>query len=168
MFLIESVQHCFRYWFVAYSAPSHYLNQCWVIVNWTLRNKLQLNIDQNTKLFIHKNASENIVCEKAAISDFQFRLDQFIGSCEYWMTFWTKLPVYGEVWFWTSDFEANLRCLVAEISLSKIAFRSTSLDLTDAKSTLVQILIQTLIRWLLLFTSIKLSWFHNLSSRNCC
>ena len=23
-----------------YSAPSHYLNQCWVIVNWTLRNKL--------------------------------------------------------------------------------------------------------------------------------
>ena len=25
---------------IAYSAPSHYLNQCWVIVNRTLRNKL--------------------------------------------------------------------------------------------------------------------------------
>ena len=24
-----------RLWLVAYSAPSHYLNQCWVIVNWT-------------------------------------------------------------------------------------------------------------------------------------
>ena len=41
--------------------------QCWVIVNWTLRNKLQWNFVQNTKLFIHKNAFENIICEMAAI-----------------------------------------------------------------------------------------------------
>ena len=27
--------------FLAWSALSHYLNQCWNIVNWTLRNKLQ-------------------------------------------------------------------------------------------------------------------------------
>ena len=27
----------------AYTSPSHYLNQCWFIVNWTLRNKLQWN-----------------------------------------------------------------------------------------------------------------------------
>ena len=27
----------------SYSAPSHYLNQCWVIVNWTLRNKFEWN-----------------------------------------------------------------------------------------------------------------------------
>ena len=40
----------------------------WVIVNWTLRNKLQQNFNQNTKLFILENASENIVCEMAAIS----------------------------------------------------------------------------------------------------
>ena len=26
--------------------PSHYLNQCWVIVNWTLRNKLQWNLSE--------------------------------------------------------------------------------------------------------------------------
>ena len=31
-------QHWFRYWLVAYSVPNHYLNQCWAIVNWTLRN----------------------------------------------------------------------------------------------------------------------------------
>ena len=42
---------------------SYYLNQCWNIVNWTLRNKLQLIFNQNTKLFIHENAFENIVCE---------------------------------------------------------------------------------------------------------
>ena len=42
----ESCQHWFRKWLVTYSAPSHYLNQCWVIVNWTLRNKLQRNFSK--------------------------------------------------------------------------------------------------------------------------
>ena len=32
-----------------------------------LRNKRQWNFNQNTKLSIHENASENIVCEKAVI-----------------------------------------------------------------------------------------------------
>ena len=31
----------------------HYLNQCWLIINWTLRNKLQWNSNQNTKYFIN-------------------------------------------------------------------------------------------------------------------
>ena len=48
-------------------APSHYLSQCWVIFIWTLRSKLQLNFNQNTKLFIHENESENIICKMAAI-----------------------------------------------------------------------------------------------------
>ena len=63
----ESGQHWFRWWLVVYSVPSHYLNQCWVIVNCTIGNKIQWNFNQNTKLFIHENASENIVCEMAAI-----------------------------------------------------------------------------------------------------
>ena len=45
----------------------HYLNQCWVIFNWTLRNKTQWHFIQNTKRFIHKNTSKNIVCERGAI-----------------------------------------------------------------------------------------------------
>ena len=49
------------------SAPSHYLNQCWRIVNWTLGDKRQWNLNQNTKFFIHENAFENIVCEMVAI-----------------------------------------------------------------------------------------------------
>ena len=63
----ELNQHWFRQCFVAYWAPSHYLNQYWVIVNWSLRNKLQWNLNQNTTFIIHKNVSENIVCEMAAI-----------------------------------------------------------------------------------------------------
>ena len=53
--------------FFAYSAPSHYLNQCWIIVNWTLMDTLQWNFNQDTKMFRRENASENIVCEMAAI-----------------------------------------------------------------------------------------------------
>ena len=33
------------------SAPSHYLNICWLIANWTHRNKLLWNLNQNTKIF---------------------------------------------------------------------------------------------------------------------
>ena len=45
----ESGQHWFRWWLVAYWSPSHHLNQCCVIINWTLRDKLQWNFSQNTK-----------------------------------------------------------------------------------------------------------------------
>ena len=33
--------HCFRLWLVAWMAPSHYLKQCWNVVNRTLWNKFQ-------------------------------------------------------------------------------------------------------------------------------
>ena len=36
---------------VAFSAPSNYQNQCWVIVNWTRRDKLQWNFSQITIFF---------------------------------------------------------------------------------------------------------------------
>ena len=63
----ESRQHGFRKWLVAYSAPSHYLNQCCFIVNWPARSKLQWNFNQNTKVFIREIASENIVCGVAIV-----------------------------------------------------------------------------------------------------
>ena len=47
--------------------PSHYLNQCWNIVNWTLGSKLQWNFNRNSNIFIQENAIENIVCEMASI-----------------------------------------------------------------------------------------------------
>ena len=48
-------------------APSHYLNQCWNIVNWNLRNKLQWKFGQNSNIFIQENALENVVCEMSSI-----------------------------------------------------------------------------------------------------
>ena len=41
-------------WLVAWSAPSHYLNQCWNIVNWTLRNKLQWNFNRSSNIVIQE------------------------------------------------------------------------------------------------------------------
>ena len=54
-------------WLVAWSAPSHYLNQCWNIFNWTIGNKLQWNSNRNSNIFIQENAFENVVSEMAAI-----------------------------------------------------------------------------------------------------
>ena len=80
--LRESGQHWFRWWFVIYSAQSHYRNQFWFIVNWTLRNKFRWNFNQNRKLFIHENASENVLCEMTAIL---FRVGGGVGG-------WVNIP----------------------------------------------------------------------------
>ena len=47
--------------------PSHYLNQCWNIVNWTLGNKLWWNLNRNWYIFIQENAFETVVCKMVAI-----------------------------------------------------------------------------------------------------
>ena len=43
------------------------LNQCWLTVKWTLRNKLRQNLNRNNKLFSHENVFKNVVCEMAAV-----------------------------------------------------------------------------------------------------
>ena len=40
-------QHWFRQWIVAWTSPTHYLNQCWNIINCTIGNKLHWNINRN-------------------------------------------------------------------------------------------------------------------------
>ena len=52
---------------VTWSATSHYLNQCWNIVNWTPRNKLQWNFNRNSYIFIQENPFENVVWKMAAM-----------------------------------------------------------------------------------------------------
>ena len=63
----ELGHHWFRWWLVAWLVPSHYMNQCLNVVNWTLRNKLQLNLNWNSFIFIQENAFENVVWKMAAI-----------------------------------------------------------------------------------------------------
>ena len=53
--------------FNSLTAPSHYLNHCWNIVNWTLRKKLQWNLNRNWNIFIQEKALENVVWKMTAI-----------------------------------------------------------------------------------------------------
>ena len=42
-------------------ASDHYLEQCWLITNQALRNKLRWNLNQNANIFSQQNAIENVV-----------------------------------------------------------------------------------------------------------
>ena len=53
--------HCFRWWLVACSTPSHHLNQCWNTDNWLLRNKSKWNLNRNPCIFFQENASGTFV-----------------------------------------------------------------------------------------------------------
>ena len=46
-----------------WTVPCHYLNQCWRIVNWTLRKKLQWFFYRNKNTFIDKFAFESVACQ---------------------------------------------------------------------------------------------------------
>ena len=47
----ELGQHCFRQWLVVWSARNHYLNQWWLIVNWTLRKKNSVKFKSKCNAF---------------------------------------------------------------------------------------------------------------------
>ena len=55
------------WWLITYSTPIHFLNQCWLIVNWTTGNKLQWNLNQNITIFIQVNVFQNVVRKMSAI-----------------------------------------------------------------------------------------------------
>ena len=48
-------------------APSHYLNQCQHIINWTLRNIFKWNYIWHSKVFIRENVFKNVFCKIAVI-----------------------------------------------------------------------------------------------------
>ena len=75
-------QHCLRSWLNACVAPSHYLNQSWLVVNWTLRSKLQRNSNGHTKRFIHDNAFQK--CRSENGCHFIQREIMNIGLLSWW------------------------------------------------------------------------------------
>ena len=48
-------------------APIHYLNQCWVDINWSIGNEFQLNFIRNSTKFFQENSYENVVWKMSAI-----------------------------------------------------------------------------------------------------
>ena len=51
---------CHKQWLVAWPVPSRCLKQWRYIVNWTLRNKLQWNLEWNSYNFIQESAFKNV------------------------------------------------------------------------------------------------------------
>ena len=49
------------------AVPSLYLSQWWIIVNWMLSNKFQLNSNWNASSLIEENVFENVICKMVAI-----------------------------------------------------------------------------------------------------
>ena len=94
IYVSELGQHWLRYWLVACLAPSHYLNQCWNIVNWTLRNKLQWSPNQNSKIFIQENAFVNVVWKMAAILSRPQYVSRFMSL--------NSLGPSDAIWHWRS------------------------------------------------------------------
>ena len=54
----------FRYWIVAWSAQSHYLNQCCIKFSWIHGNKIEWHLNQNRIIF-RKNRSGYAICKTA-------------------------------------------------------------------------------------------------------
>ena len=77
-------------------APSHYLNQCWNIVNWTFRKKRQWNSNRNSYIFIQEIAFQNAVCEMAfTLSRSQcVEIGHQDSSPSNDMPYWPKLSAY--------------------------------------------------------------------------
>ena len=48
-------------------APNHYLNECQIIINQDIENKLQWNFIETSNIFIQESVVENVVCTMAAI-----------------------------------------------------------------------------------------------------
>ena len=63
MSYIYICHHCLRWWLGVCSSPSHYLNQWWLIVNCTFRNKIQINL---TKLSDWRKYIQNVVWKRPA------------------------------------------------------------------------------------------------------
>ena len=60
-------------WFV----PSHYLNQCWHVGNWTVRNKHHSNVYQNT-LFPYETMNLKMSSEKMAAMFYRPQCVEFV------------------------------------------------------------------------------------------
>ena len=68
--------------------PSRYLNQWWFLVDWTQRNTLQWNLNQNAKLFYQETAPENVVSKIVGF----FRLQYVRENVSGWLTIVLVLP----------------------------------------------------------------------------
>ena len=55
----KTVLSLVKWWSVAFSSPSYYLNQCWLIINRTHRDKRVWYFNQNALAYLKENTFDN-------------------------------------------------------------------------------------------------------------
>ena len=81
--------------------PSHYLNQCWSIVNWIVGNKLKWNLNRNIYIFIQENAFENVIWEMAIMYRTQYgKVLDILLNLIIMMTSWQGIMFCNTVALW--------------------------------------------------------------------
>ena len=106
---------------MAWTAPSHYLNQCWNIVNWALGNKHQWNLNRILYIFIQENVFEililewrsfclglNVLRQKAATATISHRVDNRHKCVHYKTKLYEIILKY--CWLAFTVFEWGLVC----------------------------------------------------------
>ena len=77
--------------------PSHYLNQCWWIVNWNLGNKFQRNLNWNSNSFIQENvSSEDQDSHQVTPTTFPFQWSVVISILFCWAKLVQLVQIYKE------------------------------------------------------------------------
>ena len=66
---------------MAGQVTSHYLNQCWIIVDWAIGNIFQWKLNQNTTIFIEENQFENVAWKMSAILSQAQCCSRYLDNC---------------------------------------------------------------------------------------
>ena len=103
--------HGFRLRLVTWQAPSHYLNQCSIIVNWTLRNILQWKWMSNPNIFIKKKCIWKCRLQNGG----HFVRPQCVNQCGQYIssTFWL-FHVGGSFLYYSKIILNNSPCFVCQ------------------------------------------------------
>ena len=91
---------------------SHYLNQCWNIVTWAVSNKLQLNVNQNSYIFIQENPCENVVRKLAAILS--------RPQCVNWSVCNTEQRCFVMLFYIPTYFRDYFACCIRQSNVNKL------------------------------------------------
>ena len=95
------------------SEKNIYLKQCWNIVYWALRNKLQWNLNRNSYIFIHENTFENVIWKMMSILSQLHCVQQSIRHFEKKSSDISILSVNKKFFRWldnmSDDFEQIIR-----------------------------------------------------------
>ena len=91
---------------MSFASPtaSHYLSQCWCVINWTPRNIFDLNPIWKSSFFIPENEFKNIVFNMSANC---LGLEVLTGQLRLWSAFWPS-PHLHRRWFMSSIYECDL------------------------------------------------------------